>query len=617
MFKDLVYIIKKEDISKEFLINLLVNHSEIKFVSLVGIDLNGNDTDEKIPTDIFLDDIDTFLNGCAVQTDGSSVVLTGIATLNDAKVDMVIDKNCTWFVDYNFDNIDECTKKPIGTLRIPSFLIHNNKFIDSRSILNRSVKYLKENILTLLKNTPKALDKIKYEDIDDIIINTATELEFWVKTPEDLINIEDLTTSQELHEQYWNMTKGIVRTALEKSLIMMENYDLNPEMGHKEVGGVKSKIDFNGKFHILEQLEIDWKYSSSPIQTCDNVLIVKSIIKETFKRHNLDVDFSAKPIEKVAGNGQHLHYSIFLKLKNGNTINLFHNDKNEFLSSIGYGSIMGILKNYEIINPFVSNTIDSLRRLKPGFEAPVCTVTSLGISKEIPSRNRSILLALIRDIENSKSTRFELRSPNPKSNIYLTLASLNMCVIDGINYSIDKEEDCLLKELSKEYGEKYNYLEEFRVYRSEENIFESFSEDKRDKYFGKSPKSVYENMENLSSDKVEILLKGNVFTNEIINSFKLSSLDRYVMEINHRIIPQYKKDIECLINNINLNTKLNSLTKFLMNEINFRIFSDTFNHLSLFSQIKDSIKKKDIKKISEIHIEVEKLLELLKNINSL
>ncbi len=617
MFKDLVYIIKKEDISKEFLINLLVNHSEIKFVSLVGIDLNGNDTDEKIPTDIFLNDIDTFLNGCAVQTDGSSVVLTGIATLNDAKVDMVIDKNCTWFVDYNFDNIDESTEKPIGTLRIPSFLIHNNKYIDSRSILNRSVKYLKENILTLLKNTPDALEKIKYEDIDDIIINTATELEFWVKTPEDSINIEALTTSQELHEQYWNMTKGIVRTALEKSLLMMENYDLKPEMGHKEVGGIKSKIDFNGKFHILEQLEIDWKYSSSPIQTCDNVLIVKSIIKETFKRHNLDVDFCAKPIEKVAGNGEHLHYSIFLKLKNGNIINLFHNEKNEFLSSIGYGALMGILKNYEVINPFVSNTIDSLKRLKPGFEAPVCTVTSLGISKKIPSRNRSILLALIRDIENPKATRFELRSPNPKSNIYLTLASLNMCVIDGITYSINKEEPYLLKELSKNYGEKCDYLEEFRIYRSEENIFENFSEDERNKYFGKSPKSVYENMENLSSDKINLLLKGNVFTPEIINSFRLSSLDRYVMEINHRIIPEYKKDIECLINNISINTKLNSLTKFLMNEINFKIFSDTFNHLSLFSHIKDSIKNRNVKKISELHIEIEKLLESLKNINSL
>ena len=165
-----------------------------------------------------------YFDGCAVQTGGSKVVLTGIATLNDAKVDMVIDKNCNWFIDYNFDNIDDVSGKPIGTLKIPSFLIHNEKYIDSRSVLNRSLSFLKKNLLSLLKSNPNILRTINPEDIEDIIINTATELEFWVKTPEELINIEDLTTSQDLHEQYWNITKGIVRTALEKTLSIMENY---------------------------------------------------------------------------------------------------------------------------------------------------------------------------------------------------------------------------------------------------------------------------------------------------------------------------------------------------------------------------------------------------------
>ena len=289
---------------------------------------------------------------------------------------MIIDKHSNWFVDYNFDNVDQLTNKPVGTLRIPSFLTHNKKYIDSRSILKRSINFMKCTLIDLFKKNPNYLKSINFDDIDDIIINTATELEFWVKTPEEYINIEDLTTSQGLHEQYWNMTKGIVRTALEDSLIMMENYDLHPEMGHKEVGGVKSKIDSNGNYHILEQLEIDWKYSTA-MQTCDNLLIVKSIIKETFKRHKLDVTFLAKPIEKVAGNGAHLHFSIFLKLKNGNLINIFSDNDSEFMSPIGYGAIMGILKNYDIINPFISNTIDSLKRLKPGFEAPICTVVHL------------------------------------------------------------------------------------------------------------------------------------------------------------------------------------------------------------------------------------------------
>ena len=87
---DLLYVIPANS-KKEDIIATLKQHPEIKFVSLVGIDLAGNDTDEKIPMRVFLEDIDSFYNGSAVQTDGSSVVLTGIATLNNAKVDMPID----------------------------------------------------------------------------------------------------------------------------------------------------------------------------------------------------------------------------------------------------------------------------------------------------------------------------------------------------------------------------------------------------------------------------------------------------------------------------------------------------------------------------------------------
>ncbi len=616
MPSDLIYTIKKEYISKEYLLDLFKKHPEIKFVSLVGIDLDGNDTDEKIPINIFINDIDLFLNGCAVQTDGSSVILTGIATLNNAKVDIIVDKNCNWFVDYNFKNMDTKLYKPTGTLKIPSFLVHNNKYIDSRSILNRSVIFFKNQLLNLIKNNPHVLNNINYNDIKDIVINVATELEFWVKTPEELVNIEDLTTSQYLHEQYWNVTKGIVRTALEESLTMIKNYGLEPEMGHKEVGGIKSKIDALGKYHILEQLEIDWKYSTI-LQACDNILIVKSIIKEVFRSHGLDTIFDAKPIEDVSGNGAHLHFSVFLKLKNGKNINLFHNNKNEFMSSIGYGVLMGILKNYDVISPFVSNTIDSLNRLKPGFEAPVCTVASLGVSKDIPSRNRSILIALIRDLKNSYSTRFELRSPNPKTNIYLTLASINVCSIDGIKFSINKNEEFLLKELSKDYGEESEYLEKFKIYRSEENVFEKYNDENRDKFFHKSPKTVYENLETLNDCNCSILTESQVFTPDIINSFKQSSMNKYLMEIEHRILQKYRNNVEIIINNYNNDTRLSSMIFIMLNELKFKLFVDTFKNLSLYSKIKLFIKDKDFKNVSKTHLEIENVLNVFKNIHSM
>lgn len=118
MAKDLLYYVPAGQ-TKEQLIHLLKNRPEIKFVSLVGIDLAGNDTDEKIPINLFLKDIEKFFLGGAVETDGSSVVLTGLATLNNARVDMLVDASVNWFVDYNYDYIDEATGKPVEACAFP------------------------------------------------------------------------------------------------------------------------------------------------------------------------------------------------------------------------------------------------------------------------------------------------------------------------------------------------------------------------------------------------------------------------------------------------------------------------------------------------------------------
>ena len=152
--ENLLYVIPANS-KKEDIIEQLKAHPEIKFVSLVGVDMAGNDTDEKIPVRIFIKDIDDFYAGTAVQTDGSSVVLTGIATLNNAKVDMPIDPTVNWFVDYNMEFYDEETGKPVGTLRIPSFLVHEGKRVDSRAVLADTLNYVKEELLATFKKHPK------------------------------------------------------------------------------------------------------------------------------------------------------------------------------------------------------------------------------------------------------------------------------------------------------------------------------------------------------------------------------------------------------------------------------------------------------------------------------
>ena len=551
--EELVYVIPAGQYGKEGVLALLEQHPEIKFVSLMGVDLAGNDTDEKIPISVFFDDYDDFFNATAFQTDGSSVVLPGIATLSNARVDIKADPGVNWFVDYNDGNIDPETGKPVGTLRIPSFLRHATGYIDSRSILKNTLEYVNDELIDLVKKYGiKGLD-VKAEDIEKIVFTTATELEFWVKTPSQDVATRRLSVTQKLQESYWQRTHGVVRTALEQSVERLRQYGLEPEMGHKEVGGIKAQIDDSGNLiYVLEQLEIDWKYTGNPLQTCDNEIQARCIVREVFRENGLEVTFQAKPINGVAGSGEHTHIGIGAILKNGKFVNLYNpkDMKKQFLSVIGYGAIMGILKHYEVINPFVSSTNDALNRLKPGFEAPVCIVTALGgETPDVQTRNRSVLIGLIRNTMKPAATRFELRAPNPFTNTYIAIALLYVAALDGIRYALSngKSEEDLCKELSKKAGDAADYLEKDRAYRSEVDVFEAFTEEEREAMFGKAPKTVWENFKALDMypEKLAEITKGP-FEKRFAESFKTGCLARWTLELQYRIIPDnLNKVINC------------------------------------------------------------------------
>lgn len=624
MINELLYSIPKEKHGSTEIKTILLNHPEIKFVSFVGIDLSGNDTDEKIPVKLFLEDLESFLHGVAVQTDGSSVVLPGIATLNNAKVDMIADLDVKWFIDYNYDHIDPITNKPIGTLRIPSFLYHNGIAVDSRNILNSAVKTIKSELTNIFATKPEVLAAygVSHEDVEEIVVTSATELEFWVKTPNDVAKVEELSTSQELHEQYWTRTKGSVRTALEEVLLLMEEYGFEPEMGHKEVGGVRAKLDSTGEFkHVMEQLEVDWKFSSA-VQAADNELFIKILIQEVFRRKGLEVTFMAKPIEGVAGSGMHTHLSISLKLKNGKRINLFNATKEDFLSVIGYGALMGVLKNYEIMNPFISSTNNSLKRLRPGFEAPVCIVTSLGLSPSNPSRNRSVLIGLIRDLDNPAATRFELRSPNPHSNVYITMAVSFMAMLDGILYAVtnNKTEEELLAELTKEAGEAADYLEKNRAYRSEEDVFEYYTESQRNKLFGKAPATVYENLIAIDKypEKLRVLKRNSVMTDSVISSFKMGAMQRWTTEIVSRVLNRYIKEIRSYkpLHTLDKALDMDISNWMKINDLRYYLMKDTYTTISLFTRLKDAFSNEDYALASNLYIEVESKMAELRELYS-
>ena len=622
--KDLLYVIKPEQQNEKDLKDLLAEHSEIKFVSLMGIDFAGNDTDEKIPVKAFLEDMDAFLYGSAAQTDGSSVVLTGIATLNDARVDMKADRDVNWFVDYNYEHFDEETGRMVGTLRIPCFLVHNNEMVCSRSILKNTMDYVEAELLALFKENPKiaGLEHIDVNEIKKIVFTNATELEFWVKTPRENASIEALSSSQVMQEQYWARTRGNVRTALEEVIDVLDMYGLEPEMGHKECGGVKGQIDSNGHMlHVMEQLEVDWKFASG-VQPSDNEVLARTLVKEVFRKHGLEVTFLAKPIPGVAGSGEHVHVGIGAIMNNGKFVNLFSPkdmDK-EFLSAVGFGALMGLLKNYEVTNPIISCTLDSLNRLKPGFEAPICIVTSLGLAPDVPSRNRTILAGLIRDIGNDKATRFEMRSPNPFTNTYLAVAAFYLCCLDGIKAAVKSGLDlaALEKEISKKAGEEGFYLEKDRQYRTEEDVFEDFTPEERNKLFGAPPATVWENFQAFDKypEKMATLTAGNVFKREYLESFKQGALIRWKTEIltrllndNYDLVVKTKK-----LHNSDTCTDSDLAMWRKIQNLRVKLAKDSLDSMSLFTAMRTALKDDDYDKASALQLEIADAVAELKEL---
>ena len=617
---ELLYVIPAHT-PKDDVLKLVEAHSEIKFVSLVGIDMAGNDTDEKIPVQVFLKDIDDFYAGTAVQTDGSSVVLTGIATLNNAKVDMPIDSSVNWFVDYNMEHYDEETGKPVGTLRIPSFLVHEGKRVGSRTVLADTLAFVKKELLDLFKKNPKisGIESVDGNEVEDIQFTSATELEFWVKTPLEEAAIAEMSASQIMQEQYWERTHGAVRTAMETCLLELDKYGLKVEMGHKEVGGLKAQIDETGQVtHVCEQLEIDWRFADA-LQAADNELFVRTVVREVFRSLGLEVNFKAKPMIGLAGNGEHTHIGMAAITKDGKLHNLFTADDQmkDFMSAIGYGSLMGMLKNYEAINPFVSATNDSLNRLKPGFEAPICVVTSLGCTPEVPSRNRTILAGLIRDLNTPYATRFELRACNPYTNTYLVLAAIYSACLDGIKACASHTTAECLAELSKDAGTEGFYLEKDRAYRSEKDVFEDYTEEERNRLFGAPPATVWENMQNFENypEKTAVITSSSALREQIIDAFRAGALLRWKTELIARIIPE-NRDIVRRAKEIKTEfvTDLDSYNWNKINGIRSYLAKDSIDEKSLFTLLINALNDGDYATASGLQVEMYDKIEELKSL---
>ena len=500
--------------------------------------------------------------------------------------------------------------------------------VGSRIYLKESVDKFLAGLRTALEDNPYVFEHIGgvsgIEDIDELILTNATELEFWVKTPDDRADRDQLSIAQELKEQYWQRVNGPVGTAMEQVLEILDHYGFGIEMGHKEVGGVKAKMGNSGNFdHIMEQLEIDWKYSS-PMQAADNEAQIKHIIRDIFRMNGLEVTFMAKPMIGVAGSGEHTHFGVAARLKDGSVVNLFEPEKRDldFMSPVGYGALMGILRNYEKLYPIIAPEHDSFQRLKPGYEAPVCIVTSLGVDHKTPSRNRTVLIGLVRDLKNPLSTRFELRSPNPHTNTYLIIGAGYLTMLDGIKavLSAGKAPHELEASISKRYGEEDFYLEKDREYRAERNIYTEFTPEVREKLFGKAPANVWESFQNWGDGRfdpyeVSLITGGDATMAMILRSYREQMIYKWTMEYHDRYIGNTMDFLRSCVKLHEDETNEYDVANWKRcSELKALIGHEEKGRASLLMQARIAIDEKDYVCLSRLELEIEEKLEELREV---
>jgi len=173
------------------------------------------------------------------------------------------------------------------------------------------------------------------------------------------------------------------------------------------------------------QHEIDFKYTDV-LRTADNIATFKFVTKIIAMQHNLHATFMPKPIYGESGSGMHVHQSLY---KNGE--NAFYSPDDELgLSEIAYHYIGGLLKHAKATTAILNPTINSYKRLVPGYEAPVYISWS--------TQNRSALVRV--PSARGNATRLELRNPDPAANPYLATAVMLKAGLDGIKNKIDPGE---------------------------------------------------------------------------------------------------------------------------------------------------------------------------------
>lgn len=353
-----------------------VKNKDVKFINLEFTDMLGAIKSVTIPSEQLADSMSH-----GTWFDGSSI--SGFARI--AESDMYLKPDVDTYAILPWEPKDKATARFICDVHGPDGKPFEG---DPRYILKRALKGASEM---------------------GFIFNTGPELEFFLFKPND----GDSTPVPNDVGSYFDFSPKDAASDVRNDIILaLQKLGLYVEMSHHEVA--------------YGQHEIDFRYADA-LKTADNALTFKHTVKAIAHMHGLHATFMPKPIFGINGSGMHVHQSLFTS----NNENAFFDQNDPYgLSVIAKNFIGGQLEHVRAMCAILAPTINSYKRLVPGYEAPVYISWA--------RRNRS---ALIRVPSYSpgreKAIRAELRCPDPSCNPYLAFAIVLKAGLDGIKRKVE------------------------------------------------------------------------------------------------------------------------------------------------------------------------------------
>ncbi|QOJ79313.1 glutamine synthetase [Infirmifilum lucidum] len=210
---------------------------------------------------------------------------------------------------------------------------------------------------------------------------------------------------------YWSPIDNTALHAIAEILEELSSTGVEVRSAHHEVGP--------GQYEVLPA-------PMSPVAAADTLLLVKKAIWSVAAKYGLKATFMPKPFTGLPGNGLHLHLSAH---KNGR--NILSEDGQ--LREEGLNFIAGLLANARTTALLTNPTVNSYKRLVPGFEAPVLVAWGIG--------NRSVLVRVPRGLKGASKT-VEYRLPDSSGNIYLALTAAILAGVEGLEKRLKAPPPC-------------------------------------------------------------------------------------------------------------------------------------------------------------------------------